>query len=229
MKALSLVLGLCSLVAPADAPKKAPPAPDKELVKASAEESAAAPLPGLKQYVENATPKSVLPCPQGTQQYGSGNVIYCAVFKAKWGKGRTGPWLRFHKNGTLAEQGQYNDSVARGGWWSWDENGKLDRVREYNDKGQEHGIYVRNFADGKRQFEERYANGKKDGVAKMWAESGQLWTLATYKDGKEVATKTFAVDVKAMTKEEADGAWKKVHELEAEQKKLLEEAQKSAR
>lgn len=63
---------------------------------------------------------------------------------------RTGIWKRYHENGTLYDEGEYNGEKKVGEWWTFDGDGNLVKTKTYKDrKGLNCFIFSLEFTIGR--------------------------------------------------------------------------------
>ena len=196
----------------------------------TAEEARGTPLPARAVVVADPSPRSKLPCPPGTTQESSSEVLSCrrppehrAGIPPK-----EGPSLWFHPNGALAQEGYYANNQRTGAWWSFRADGSLENFASYRD-GEYDGLYVNFYPDGRRQSETPFKAGKQHGTSKMWSEEGKLLTMTTYVDGKVTAQKMFRgsmAGMKPASEAEVAAMKEELRRLEEEQRRLLDSISK---
>jgi hypothetical protein len=190
---------------------------------ATAEEAAETALPEFVPAMADARIDGELACPEGTRLYRSDRAMHCAFAEARWGKGRHGPSLTFHPDGSLASQGEYRDGKAIGAIRDFDEQGRLVTYWEV-DGDDRHGLSARFHPNGERASEGRFVHGKPDGVHKLWNEKGELMGTVTYREGERISDQMFAYTLEEMTPEQMEASKRDLAALLAEQKRLVENA-----
>ncbi len=219
---------MLAFVAPAskpaqDKPRAAQPvqADPSELRPATASESAQTPVPAFVPAMADPTVDGPLVCPDGAEVYRSERAVHCAFREARWGKGRHGPSLSFHRNGALASQDRYDNGKGVGGRHQFDEHGQLTAYWEV-EGDDNHGLSVLNHANGKRSSEAMYVHGKLHGTRKLWNELGELMSMEVYANGELVSEQLFAYTLIEMTPEQLEASQRELAKLLAEQKGLVE-------
>ncbi|MDX9719181.1 MAG: hypothetical protein RBU37_00430 [Myxococcota bacterium] len=192
------------------------------------EQEAPSPIPEYVPIVSDANLQSQLPCPSGsTQSVEDGALVCRRPPEHKAGiPPKDGPALWFHENGSLEQQGHYQDNKRQGAWWSFRDDGSLEGYTVYGE-GEYDGLYVRFYPGGQlRQNESHFSKGKLNGVAKIWNREGKLETLTVYENDKVVEQHVFPANFLQATPEEVEALQEELRRIEAEQKRLLEEMEK---
>ena len=118
----------------------------------------------------------------------------------------SGTFIRYHSNGTKAEQTSFKHGIREGisniwhtngqkkfevhfkggildgPWTMWDETGQM-RVLKHHKAGPQDGVYTYWDEKGQKREEGNYKSGSRDGIWKEWWENGTLTSEVTYKDG----------------------------------------------
>ncbi|NUM50401.1 MAG: toxin-antitoxin system YwqK family antitoxin [Flavobacteriales bacterium] len=124
-----------------------------------------------------------------------------------------GPFQSFYANGSLCEEGQYENGKATGFWKKYDRKKYLIEIVEwkegrpfskrtftYYNNGKKrsetffilypeevaHGTWYEWHENGKLKSQNNYLNGKINGEWKSWHENGKRSFKATYKDNQLV-------------------------------------------
>lgn len=219
---------------PVPRPSTSGPSPLSRLPKPTAEQAAEAPI-SFTPLMTSFSPGAKLTCPAGASSNvhldeGHGASVWCA--KPAQGDRhydparRSGPLLAFHKNGRLALQITYQDGHAEGPSARFDEDGNMTSFYTYKN-GVENGLAASwSSIDKKRRSESTYANGKLNGSQKLWLD-GELVAIIEHRDGAIVSEQKFDHRLKVMTEEERREQKKKLDEILAKQRRLLEELEQN--
>lgn len=98
-----------------------------------------------------------------------------------------GAYQVFYRDGTLLEEGYYNDQGQREGWVHvFDREGRPLRDIPYQDN-EVHGLYS-TYSEGELVREEEVAHGRRHGANRMYFPSGQLRRDSTFKEGSRHGT-----------------------------------------
>lgn len=101
-----------------------------------------------------------------------------------------GPYIKWHLNGKIAIDGEYNNGLKIGEWKQFHSNGKLHSSATYVDNKLEGRWYVW-YDNDVKAAEGRSINGQEVGLYCAWDKTGKLkdeatkWTY-TDKNGKKV-------------------------------------------
>jgi antitoxin component YwqK of YwqJK toxin-antitoxin module len=119
------------------------------------------------------------------EYYPSGKPFIEGQFK----EGRqVGDWTYYFENGQVNRKATFTDGKTNGSWEIHREDGTLSAKRGFKD-GVRDGDWITYDSTGKQPLsEEHYANGKEDGVWKVWYPNGKLKQQATFKNGKREGT-----------------------------------------
>jgi antitoxin component YwqK of YwqJK toxin-antitoxin module len=97
---------------------------------------------------------------------------------------QNGEWTYSFDNGQLNRKATYKDGQPDGAWDVYRADGTLSAKRGFRN-GMRHGEWITYDATGKQPLrEERYDNGKADGVWKVWYPNGQQRQQISFKQGK---------------------------------------------
>ncbi len=114
---------------------------------------------------------------------------------------RDGKYNRWYASGQKEATGAYKNrpatdtavgstGIPKGGregkWVLWYENGQKKQECTYKN-GKSEGTFTLWFDNGQKQEEETYIDGKLEGLATIWYKGGQKQTVASCKNGTEVA------------------------------------------
>jgi len=203
------------------------------LPKPTAEQAAETPVsfsPLLKTFAAGTK----LACPAGAVTYEHSDERGASLSCGKPAQGnryydpsrRSGPALHFHKNGRLASQISYQDGKAEGPSARFDEDGNMTSFWTYKN-GVEEGLHASfSSSDHKRTAEATYKNGKLDGIQKLWSD-GELIAIIEYRDGAVTSETKFDHRLRVMTEDERRDQKKKLDDLLAKQRRLLEEMEQN--
>jgi antitoxin component YwqK of YwqJK toxin-antitoxin module len=103
---------------------------------------------------------------------------------------QTGEWTYWFENGNVNRKATYKDGQPDGAWEVRREDGTLAAKHSFRE-GQRHGEWIAYDKTGEQPLrEERYDNGKADGVWKSWFPNGQLHQQSSFKQGKRDGVST---------------------------------------
>ena len=112
----------------------------------------------------------------------------------------------FRADGTLAAKRGFKDGLRDGEWITYDATGKQPLTEEHYANGKEDGVWKLWFPNGKLKQQASFKQGKREGVSAEWDDKGQKLLEANYTDGKlnGTATRYFA-DGKTIVQTYKDG------------------------
>ncbi len=123
------------------------------------------------------------PCPSGTDRKGVSPPQEFLEYCAREDGVKHGPATFWHKNGKIAQTGEFNDGKRNGVWITWNEAGiKVEEEGLQNNK--QHGAFQKWFDNGTLEVKANYKNGKKEGEWSTWYENGNPAEKGMYADDK---------------------------------------------
>ena len=96
---------------------------------------------------------------------------------------KDGWYNSYHKNGAYKEIGTFKDNERDGKWSFFAEYG-METKGIYKKGEKWSGEFVLYYESGKVRYEEKYVNGKKEGISVFYDKSGQVRYKENYADGK---------------------------------------------
>ncbi|MEO8149687.1 MAG: hypothetical protein ABI723_18760 [Bacteroidia bacterium] len=148
---------------------------------------------GIKEYEKNYTiiyvegqPKSVL---NGIymENYSNGSPKTRANYIL--GK-KDGLYQTWFENGFRKERIDYKEGFNSGKEEYWYENGKKESIRTYiiikdsiGKKSVLNGLFIRYYSNGLKRDRSNYINGHREGLYKIWFETGQINNVYHLKNG----------------------------------------------
>ncbi len=93
-----------------------------------------------------------------------------------------GPWKELYENGTVKEEGTYENGLRSGKWRYYHPSGKLSQNGSFR-KGKPHGDWTWLYEDGSLRREESYRNGREDGLSKEYDATGGIISTGAFVDG----------------------------------------------
>ncbi len=108
---------------------------------------------------------------------------------------KRGPWIYYHPNGIIAEEGFYMNDKKNGIFKAYDKKGDLLTLEKYRDgelvTDSEESVILdlRNtyFSDGTVKSSGGYVDGKKEGTHRVYDERGEISGGEVYRKGSKVA------------------------------------------
>ncbi len=94
---------------------------------------------------------------------------------------RAGTWTEYHQTGLVRNITSYVDGVKQGAYLEIDDRGQLLKVAYYHN-GELHGTY-KEFNRARVKEERNYANGKIEGIAKVYYDNGNIMEEGAYTNG----------------------------------------------
>lgn len=133
---------------------------------------------------------TAISCPPGTTVAGAAPPrdfqLYCQSQDSSGNSVRSGPYLVWHKNGRLRQEGQFRDGLPDGMFVNRYENEQRESKLQYRDgKLEGHAIYW--HANGRKAAEGDYRYGLQQDVWLFWNEDGQQ-TRQAYRDARSVSS-----------------------------------------
>lgn len=98
---------------------------------------------------------------------------------------KDGLWKEFYIDGQLRSEGLYNFGKRVGKWRFYHQNGSIEQEGNYNNLGNTEGQWKWYFDNGTVLREESFRNGLADGLFSEYDESGKLIIQGEYADGLE--------------------------------------------
>jgi antitoxin component YwqK of YwqJK toxin-antitoxin module len=93
---------------------------------------------------------------------------------------KNGYWKFYYTNGTIKEQGYYQDNYKSGWWQSYDTKGKL--IEEASYSRDEISGYIKRYTSGVIFEEGKQFNGRKRGTWKFYDAQGKQNRIHAYED-----------------------------------------------
>lgn len=106
----------------------------------------------------------------------------------------TGPFRNWHKNGKLAQQGQYKRGKKMGPWFAWYPSGKKSLEGRY-ENGVASGLFRWWSTEGVLLSEVRYDKGRVHGLAKTFDGAGELVEENEYDHGARIRVTRYEAGV----------------------------------
>ncbi|MBX3231265.1 MAG: protein kinase [Labilithrix sp.] len=138
-------------------------------------------VPAFVPVVASPSMKAELPCPAGTTIFRDELVLACRRPDRKF----HGPFLRFHTNGKLQQQGTYVDDKMNGRFFRFDAEGNPWSIENRVDDRRE-GVQLMLHANRKVWREEPYAGGVLHGVVREWSSDGTFRKRTRFEHGNVV-------------------------------------------
>lgn len=109
---------------------------------------------------------------------------------------KRGKWMEFYDNGMVAKEGYYMNDLRNGIFKYYNRKGDLTNLEKYKDgelvKDSEESIIldIRNtyYSDGSIKSSGGYVDGKKQGVHRIYDETGKIASGEVYHQGLKTAT-----------------------------------------
>ena len=98
-----------------------------------------------------------------------------------------GPYRQYYDTGAIWAVARYEHGKPLGVHKRWFPDGRLGYIRHHVG-GRPEGEYKRWYADGTLRLDATYRSGKLHGEFRNWLEDGSVYELATFADGKKVAS-----------------------------------------
>lgn len=138
------------------------------------------------------------------QYYNNGHVLERSTFKENSRSGKYQNFYNYPEN-TLQSEATYEKGVAVGEYKSYYRNTKPDETGMYNKSGEKDGLWKEFYDDGTLRSEENFSDGKWDGSAKYYNESGKMIEEYIYKNDILQEYKAYDPDGKIVYQNKKDG------------------------
>lgn len=123
-----------------------------------------------------------LDCPRGTEAQGGRPPVARKQWCALPDGTQHGPSIRYYGNGEVMVRAQFEKGEMTGDYRAWHKNGQVAEAGQYEDDERE-GTFRTYAGDGTVLTEETYKNGKVHGKSRVWFPNGQLMVDASFVNG----------------------------------------------
>lgn len=96
---------------------------------------------------------------------------------------RNGDWKNFFEDGSIKEEGEYDNNRRSGNWTFYNSEGNIIQTGQYRN-GRPEGLWKWHYPDGSILREEEYYQGRRDGKFIEYSKDGEIISEGQYLDGE---------------------------------------------
>lgn len=122
-------------------------------------------------------------CTRPEKTYHETGELYEVFYQDKEGK-KHGKYMRYHLEGSVAEELEYNHGLPAGTRKLYYEDGKLESESKY-ERGQLNGFHRVYYPSGKLMIDAVYKDNAMNGTFKKFNEDGSLQEVVNFENGEE--------------------------------------------